>query len=161
MFGYVFFAIALFLQLRQIYARKLKANRYHFGLILLGILLAAAVITILGMQSRPTGLAAWLATYFSIFYPLCDFIFGVAALWLAFVFRRGIWARPWWGLIAFAFADGIYTWYWSGGYEMLTPTADTWLSLFTDTLYISGYVIGALGFLYLVLLHKYTGASPE
>jgi hypothetical protein len=161
MFGYVFFAITLFLQLRLIYARKVHINRYHFGAILLGLLVIAAVITLVGTQPRPEGLAAWLAAYFGIFYPLCDFIFGVAALWLAFLFGRGIWARPWWGLIAFAFADGISTWYWAGGFEILTPTADTWLSLFTDTLYISGYVLGALGCLYVFLLNKYSPTLPE
>jgi hypothetical protein len=157
--GYTFFAIVFFLQYRQIYDREKKFHRWHFLMILAGLLLGSAVIAAFVRRHGFGQEMSWLNLYLTIFYPVCDICIGLAAVWLSFVFGRGRWSRPWWGLIAFFFADGIYTWYGLGGWKILSPAADTWLSLFTDVLYISGYLIVGIGFLSMLLLQKY-GVPP-
>jgi hypothetical protein len=159
--GYIFFAIAFFLQYRQIYDRKKKFHKGHFLLMFAGLATAAAAIAFL-VQRRGFGQeVGWLDLYLTIFYPVCDIAIGLAAVWMSLVFGRGRWSRPWWGLVAFFFADGIYTWYGLGGAALLTPAVDTWLSLFTDMLYIGGYLIVGVACLSMLLLQKYGVPLPQ
>jgi len=77
------------------------------------------------------------------------------ALWFGYIFRRGVLGRPWLGLLIFAISDGISSWYWLGGSNLLSPLADSWLSLFTDVLYIGGYLCTAIACLSIFLVLRY------
>lgn len=159
--GYVFFAMALFLQFRLIYGRGRKFGRYHFAAIFAGILALAAVIAAFARWRGFGEDKIWLNLYLIALYPVCDLVIGAAAVWLSLLFGRGRWSRPWWGLIAFFFADGIYTWYGLGGYRILTPAADAWLSLATDIFYIGGYLIVGLACLSLFLTQRSFAPSSK
>jgi hypothetical protein len=158
--GYLCFAVALFLQYRLIYGRGRRISRYYLVAILIIALGISALISWLVLQANRESHENWLAVYVNILYPVSDIILGLAALWLMLLFSRGNWGRPWWGLIAFFFADGIYTWYNLGGAEHLTPVADTWLSVFTDVCYIGGYLIVGLAFLSLCLSQRQPASAP-
>jgi len=60
---------------------------------------------------------------------------------------RGYLGRPWWGLIAFAVADGINIFFWIGGYNWLSDQVYYSLDLFSNVAYVAGYLITALAFL--------------
>lgn len=159
--GYICFAIALFLQYRLVYRLKRRIGRYHFAAILATMLGLSALVAYLAIQTGYESTEGWLALYISVFYPVSDIVLGLAALWLTFLFSRGNWGRPWWGLLAFFFADGIYTWYNLGGFSFLTPLVDTWLSVLTDLFYIGGYMIVGLACLALFLQHRQQTPPPE
>ncbi len=159
--GYTFFAVAFFLQFRLIYGRGRRIGRYHFAAIFAGILALAAVIAFLARLGGFGKDKIWLNLYLIVLYPTCDLVIGAAAVWLSLLFARGRWSRPWWGLIAFFFADGIYSWYGLGGYQILTPAADAWLSLVTDTFYIGGYLIVGLASLSLFVMQRHGAPALE
>lgn len=152
--GYICFTIALFLQYRLVYRLEGRIGRYHFGAILAAMLGLSALVAYLASRTGYESAEGWLAIYVRVFYPVCDIILGLAALWLTLLFRRGNWGRPWWGLIAFFFADGIYTWYNLGGARFLTPLTDTWLSVLTDLAYVGGYLIVGLACLSMFLRQR-------
>lgn len=152
--GYICFAIALFLQYRLVYRQERRIGWHHFGMIMAAILGLSALVAYLALQGGYESTEGWLAIYVSIFYPVSDIVLGLAAIWLTLLFSRGNWGRPWWGLIAFFFADGIYTWYNLGGDRFLTPLTDTWLSVLTDLFYIGGYLIVGLACLSLFLKQR-------
>jgi hypothetical protein len=159
--GYIFFGLSLYFQYALVYVRwsidvrKKKKHLNSFFLVIMHALVFSLILTILLRQAGFDQEAVWFSTYLNIFYPICDLAAGAMALWFSYLFRRGILGRPWLGLLAFAVSDGISSWYWLGGYKLLTPDADSWLSLFTDILYISGYLITALACLSIFLVLRY------
>jgi hypothetical protein len=164
--GYICFGLSLYYQYILIYIRgniyrPIKRTRLpFFFLIVLLVLVVTLVVTILVRQASPQNDEVWYSTYLFVLYPICDLVEGLAALWFAFLFRRGLLGRPWFGLLAFAVSDGISTWYWMGGSKLLNLQSDTWLSLFTDVLYIGGYLLAAWGCLSIFFMLKY-GYSPQ
>lgn len=159
--GYLAFGFALYYQYRLIYFGK---QRRKSVLYLLFVILALTLTLALTHWSLAAGLGAgtsFFAVYLAILYPVFDTFEGGAALRLFFLFGRGYLGRPWWGLIAFAIADSINTFFWLGG-------ADTWVSanayilldVFSAMAYISGYLISALAFL-AALDHIHRGAPSE
>ena len=151
--AYICWAVALFYQYRLILRTNAFTSQRWLALLGTAVLGLTLLVTTL---ARARGIGAdwtWLGMYLAIFYPIGDLLLGLAALDLSRRFSSGLWGRAWWGLIIFAISDGITGWYYLGGYQLLTPAADMWLSLFTDVLYFGAYVVFALAcYMQLLLL---------
>lgn len=145
--GYILFGLSLYYQFRLIYAGKKGHQTLQY---LLLIALAALLAVGLTQWALAAGLGegySWAAVYVAVLYPVFDVVEGGAALWLFFLFGRGYLGRPWWGLIAFAFADSINIYSWMGGFDHTSETVYAAVDLFSALAYISGYIITALAFL--------------
>lgn len=153
--GYFFFGLSLYYQFRLIYnAQKGRQSLLYvayigFGLAVTFGLTQLAVSAGLGEDSP------WWAVYLAILYPVFDLVEGIAALWLSFLFGRGVLGRAWWGLIAFAIADTINIFFWLGGYNWVSDQAYINLDTFSSAVYVMGYIITALAFLAAYNLLKY------
>ncbi|OGO75093.1 MAG: hypothetical protein A3K41_11455 [Chloroflexi bacterium RIFOXYD12_FULL_57_15] len=145
--GYVFFGLSLYYQFRLIYSYKRgRKSALYFSFIAIGLLLALG-LTQLALAAGLGEGYSWAALYLAVIYPVFDLAEGAAALWLFFLFGRGYLGRPWWGLIAFAVADGINIFFWIGGYNWLSDQVYYSLDLFSNVAYVAGYLITALAFL--------------
>ncbi len=152
--GYLFFGLSLYYQFRLIYRRGKKSSPLFNFLVVAAILLITAGLTQLAIWQGLGEPWSWLGVYLAVFYPVCDLIQGIAALWLSLLFRGGRWGRPWWALICFAVADGIATWFWIGGGADLPALTKNLIYLFGDTVYLGGYFLAALAFLSNYLVYK-------
>ena len=143
--GYLFFGLSLYYQFRLIYSKNRRSWQY------LGfVALAGAIALGLTQWAFASGLGegySWPAVYLAVLYPVFDVFEGGAALWLFFLFGRGYLGRPWWGLIAFAFADSINIYSWMGGFDNTPQDVYLALDLFSAIAYMAGYIITALAFL--------------
>ena len=127
--GYVFFGLSLYYQFRLIYSYKHgRKSALYLAFIAVGLLLTLG-LTQLAIKAGLGEGYSWAALYLAVIYPVFDFIEGVAALWLFFLFGRGYLGRPWWGLIAFAVADAINIFFWMGGYDGCTDTEPICISI--------------------------------
>jgi hypothetical protein len=145
--GYFFFGLALYYQFRLIYSAK-KKRRSVLYLIWIGIALAVTFgLTRLAVTAGLGEGISWLALYIAVLYPVCDLTEGGAAVWLSLLFGRGVWGRPWRGLIAFAVADSINIYFWIGGGDRMSEQAAILLDTFSNTIYVLGYIFVAIAFL--------------
>jgi len=159
--GYLCFGLSLFHQYRNIYSSKRKLGFIYF-LIMVAIVLVTTLI--LTQWAIAAGLGAdisWFALYLAVFYPVCDLAIGATALWLAFLFGRGAWGRPWWGLIVFAVADGINIFLWIGGDKLLPEKVANFLDPLSASIYNGGYVVAMLGFLFILFLTFWASVSAS
>lgn len=143
--GYICLGLSLYYQFRLIYKGRRRQTLYY--LLLLGLAALAAVG--LTQWALAAGLGegySWAAVYLSVLYPVFDAVEGGAALWLFFLFGRGYLGRPWWGLIAFAFADSINIYSWMGGFDNTPEHIYFAFDLFSALAYLAGYIITALAF---------------
>ena len=152
--GYLFFGLSLYHQFRLIYDRKKKMGTAYYLPVAALILLITAGFTQLAIQRGLGEEWSWAGVYLAVFYPVCDLVQGAAALWLSLLFGRGRWGRPWWALICFAIADAISTWFWIGGGADLSQETRNLIWLFSDTVYLGGYLLAALAFLSAYRLQK-------
>ena len=145
--GYVFFGLSLYYQFRLIYSYKHGSKlSLFFSFIAIGLLLTLG-LTQLALAAGLGEDTSWAALYLAVIYPVFDLVEGAAALWLFFLFGRGYLGRPWWGLIAFAVADGINIFFWIGGYNWMPEQTYLLLDLFSTVVYMAGYLVTALAFL--------------
>ncbi|KAF0108856.1 MAG: hypothetical protein FD146_742 [Anaerolineaceae bacterium] len=157
--GYLLFGLALYYQFRLIYGNRSKTGLSRYFIIVGFTLLLTLGLTTLARRSGLGEGYTWFSTYLSVFYPVCDLMAGIAAIWLSILFGRGLWGRPWWGLIAFAVADSINIFDWLGGLEAFPVNTQNILYLASDTLYTLGYIIVALAFLSSYWLVSYPPAG--
>ncbi len=154
--GYLCFLLSLFLQFRNIYSGQKRLSWVFF----LGGIAAVLLITLGFTQwALVAGLGEgmpWFALYLAVFYPVCDILAGVTALWLAFLFGRGTWGRPWWGLIVFAIADGINIFLWIGGDKVLPEKVVSFLDPLSSSIYNLGYIAAMLGFFFILALNYWS-----
>ncbi|MBK9778810.1 MAG: hypothetical protein IPP55_01970 [Anaerolineales bacterium] len=145
--GYLFLGLSLFLQLLAAYGVKHRRRIYLFyvGMVAFAVLVAAG-LTILIRNQNPEG-DSWLFLFVTLLYPVLDVFEGGTALWLSFLFARGQWSRPWWGLILFAITDGIDAFYWSGGYNLVPVSFQNILDFVSLITYPSSYMIAGLALL--------------
>lgn len=145
--GYLFIGLSLFHQFRLIYGYKQKQKIHlYIAIVALGLLVTFG----LTQWAIGAGLGegySWGAMYLAFIYPVFDLVEGLAALWLFFLFKRGWLGRPWWGLLAFAIADGLDTFNWMGGFDWMPLNLYNLESLFSTLVYLSAYMIAALAFL--------------
>ncbi len=145
--GYIFIGLSLYYQFRLIYGFKLRQQFAVYGLVAgLGLLVSVG----LTQWAIAAGLGegySWGAMYLAVLYPVFDLAAGLGALWLFFLFKRGWLGRPWWGLLAFAFADGFDSLGWMGGLNWMSDKLYDSASLISACIYLSAYMIAALAFL--------------
>jgi len=145
--GYFFFGLALYYQFRLIYsAHKGRQSVLYLAYIGLGLALTYG-LTQLAVRAGLGEDLSWWVVYIAVLYPVFDFAEGGAALWLSFLFGRGTLGKAWWGLIAFAVADGINIFFWIGGNKWVSDQTYTYLDLFSSVVYVLGYMITAMAFL--------------
>jgi hypothetical protein len=156
--GYVFFAQALFVQYRILS----HPNRRETSRLALAVTLILAVLYILiyGVLTSGIGKPGNFGTAINAFYPAADLLLALVAFWLARHFMGGAFARPWFGLLAFLFADLLYAWIeFSGLYSWSVNQANL-LSAMTDIAYLAAYLIFSLSILSQWAFLKYGMRSP-
>jgi hypothetical protein len=157
--GYIFFTFALAIQYRLV---LFTPGRKVFW-IAAGIWLATIVVTLLTMfifQSE-----SYVSEFLSYFYPIGDFVIGVAALVLVVTFRGGALARPWISLLAFVLSDSLYLWAvtqdvysWQG---FGGDATQQWITMGVDTIYIVAYMIMFWGVLQQYLTLRFGAVVSE
>ena len=90
---------------------------------------------------------AWIVLFITVLYPVFDLTEGALAIRLSFLFRRGQWSRPWWGLILFALADSVNSFYWLGGYDFISAKAQATLDFIALVAYPASYMVAGLALL--------------
>lgn len=159
--GYLCFGLALYFQYRHIYGPGKKFNLANFVLMAAFALLVTLGLTQLALWAGLGQDQSWFSVYLAIFYPVCDFFIGLAALWLSLLFGRGSWGRPWWALIVFAVADGLNIFLWIGGDRLVGAGAATLLDLISSVIYNFGYVVALFGCLSILLYYLYNSRSRK
>ena len=153
--GYFFFGLSLYYQVRLIYRTQENGKTVSY-LVLIGFGLALTFgLTELALKAGLGEGISWLALYIAVLYPVFDITEGGAAVWLSFLFGRGVWGRPWWGLIAFAVADSINIFFWIGGEKWLSEQTVILLDTFSNTVYVMGYLLTAIAFLSMYNVIRY------
>jgi hypothetical protein len=145
--GYFYLGLSLYYQARLVYgAQKRKGRLLYMGLVGLAFLVAAG-LTQLASKAGLGGESAWVILFITVLYPVFDLTEGTIAIWLSFLFGRGQWSRPWWGLILFALADSVNTFYWLGGYDLIPPAAQSAMDFVSLTAYPASYMVAGLALL--------------
>jgi hypothetical protein len=144
--GYFFLGLSLYYQLRLVYGGNKGRRRLYLGIVALALMVAAGLATLAAKSGLGQGFA-WIILFITMLYPVFDLTEGATAIWLSFLFRRGQWSRPWWGLILFALADSIDTFYWLGGYGTIPIAAQNILNFISMVAYPASYMVAALALL--------------
>jgi hypothetical protein len=145
--GYFFLGLSLYYQLRLAYGAKSRSRRrIYLGLVALALFVTAGLTTLAAKSGLGEGYA-WIILFITALYPVFDLTEGATAIWLSFLFGRGQWSRPWWGLILFALADSIDTFYWLGGYGFIPIVAQNILNFISMTAYPASYMVAGLALL--------------
>jgi hypothetical protein len=157
--GYFFLGLSLYYQILLVYGIRSKKSIFLF----LGTIVAAFLLTIgltnLTIKSGGGEGDSWAFLFVTILYPVLDLIEGATAIWLALLFRRGQWSRPWWGLILFALTDSIDAFYWSGGYDLIPVMAQSTLDFISLVTYPASYMVAGLALLSNYFLLRYAEDS--
>jgi hypothetical protein len=152
--GYFFLGLSLYYQLGIVYSKTRARRRMYLGLVALAILATAALTSLAERSGLGEGYA-WVILFVTILYPVLDAIQGTAAIWTSILFGRGQWSRPWWGLILFALADSVDSFYWLGGYEFIPSPAQTVLNFVAVAAYPASYIVAGLTLLASYFILRY------
>jgi hypothetical protein len=135
--GYLFFGIALYAQYKLLLIPPKWLSRAVFAAILLLSLAISFSFAFLLARSRgeTLNLENWLAA----FYPVGDLAIGAGALYIAYLFRGGMFSRPWLGMLLFAIADSLYAWMNLSQADYLLASGSLTLYV-ADSLYLSAYL---------------------
>ena len=152
--GYFFLGLSLYYQLGIVYSKTRARRRMYLGLVALAILATAALTSLAERSGLGEGYA-WVILFITILYPVLDAIQGTAAIWTSILFRRGQWSRPWWGLILFALADSVDSFYWLGGYQFISSAAQTALNFIAVAAYPASYIVAGLALLVNYFILRY------
>ena len=145
--GYSFLGLSLYYQLRLVYGAKIRSRRrIYLALVVLALFVTAGLTSLAAKAGLGEGYA-WIILFVTMLYPVFDLTEGATAIWLSFLFRRGQWSRPWWGLILFALADSIDTFYWLGGYDLLSVAVQNVLNFISIVAYPASYMVAGLALL--------------
>ncbi|MBL0344411.1 hypothetical protein [Candidatus Villigracilis affinis] len=157
--GYFYLGLSLYYQARLVYgAQKRKGRLLYMGLVGLAFLVAAG-LTQLASKAGLGGESAWVILFITVLYPVFDLTEGTIAIWLSFLFGRGQWSRPWWGLILFALADSVNTFYWLGGYDLIPPAAQSAMDFVSLAAYPASYMVAGLALLSNYFILQYGAES--
>lgn len=143
--SYFFLLHALLFQYR-ILAKPTKKESQSRALVALLILVVLYLI-IYGLLTSGAGSKTKLDVAVNSFYPAADLLLGLTAFWMARNFMGGAFARPWLGLLAFAFADLMYAWLEITGVYSWSVSQANLLSTVSDIAYLGAYLILGLGIL--------------
>lgn len=145
--GYFFLGLSLYYQLRLAYGvRSGYSRRIYLGLVALALLIAAGLTNLAEQAGLGEGYA-WIILFVTVLYPVFDITEGTVAIWLSLLFGRGQWSRPWWGLILFALADSIDSFYWLGGYDFTAASMQSVLNFLSVAAYPASYMVTGLALL--------------
>jgi hypothetical protein len=150
--AYFWLGLSLYYQHRLIFGKQKPSSTYWF-VILLIVIVSAALTTLAQKGGLGEGMS-WLVLFLAVLYPISDIFLGIYALRISLLFGRGVLGRPWWGLIPFAIADAISIYFWMGGDRLMAEQTLHYLHLFSDTCYIAGYMLTALGLLSVLMLSQ-------
>jgi len=157
--GYLFLGFSLYHQIRLVYGTRTNHERFlYLGWVALALLVAAGLTNWAAKAGLGEGYA-WIILFITVLYPVFDVTEGAIAIWLSFLFRRGQWSRPWWGLILFALADSIDSFYWLGGYEYISAMAQSLLNFISVAAYPASYMVMGLTLLSTYFIVRYGEAS--
>ena len=157
--GYFYLGLSLYYQARLVYgAQKRKGRLLYMGLVGLAFLVTAG-LTQLASKAGLGGESAWVILFITVLYPVFDLTEGTIAIWLSFLFGRGQWSRPWWGLILFALADSVNTFYWLGGYDLIPPAAQSTMDFVSLAAYPASYMVAGLALLSNYFILQYGAES--
>ncbi len=146
MLGYFFLGLSLYYQLTLVYGVKSRNRRIYLGLVTLALLITAGLTTLAEKAGLGEG-SVWIILFITVLYPVFDLTEGAIAIWLSFLFGRGQWSRPWWGLILFALADSVNTFDWLGGYDLISVSAQNTLNFLALIAYPLSYMVAGLALL--------------
>jgi len=145
--GYFYLGLSLYYQFRLVYGAQVRKGRLlYLGLFALALVVTAGLTTLAANSGLGQG-SAWIVLFITILYPVFDLTEGALAIRLSYLFRRGQWSRPWWGLILFALADGVNSFYWLGGYEFIPVKAQAALDFISLVAYPASYMVAGLALL--------------
>ena len=145
--GYFFLGLSLYYQLRLVYGAKSRSRRrIYLGLVALAFLVTAGLTSLAAKTGLGAG-SAWIILFVTVLYPVFDLTEGSTAIWLSFLFGRGQWSRPWWGLILFSLADSVNTFSWLGGYDLIPVVAQNILDFIALVAYPVSYMVMGLALL--------------
>ena len=147
--GYFFLGLSLYFQLQLVYVQKGKGARLFLGIIAAALVAAVGLTNLAQRYGLGEGMS-WFNVFISVLYPVLDLVEGATAIWLSFIFGRGQWVRPWWGVISFALADAIDSFYWAGGYGLIPVSVQTIMDYTSLAVYPASYLI-----VFLALLSNY------
>lgn len=139
--GYIALGLSLYYQFILLYSMNGKRRTAFYLLLVVVAFGVAALLTNLAIGAGLGQDSHWIVVFVTMLYPVFDLAEGTAAIRLSLLFGRGQWSRPWWGLILFALADGIDTFFWVGGYGLLPETAQNLLNLFSSIFSFGGYLV--------------------
>jgi len=139
--GYIALGLSLYYQFVLLYSMNGKRRTVFYLLLVAVAFGAAALLTKLVIGAGLGQDSHWIVVFITMLYPVFDLAEGTAAIRLSLLFGRGQWSRPWWGLILFALADGIDTFFWVGGYGLLPETAQNLLNLLSSIFSFGGYLV--------------------
>jgi hypothetical protein len=153
--GYFFLGLSLYYQLRLAYGAKSRSRRrIYLGIVALALLVTAGLTNLAAGSGLGEGYA-WIILFVTVLYPVFDLTEGGTAIWLSLLFGRGQWSRPWWGLILFALADSIDTFYWLGGYDFIPVAMQNALNFITMVAYPASYMVMGLALLSTYFILRY------
>ncbi len=133
---------------------------YSYLLVLNLILIVSAALTTLAQKAGLGEGMSWLVLFLAVLYPVSDIFLGIYALRISLIFGRGMLGRPWWGLITFTIADSLSVYFWMGGDKFMAKQIAQYFYLFSDTSYLTGYLLTALGLLSILVLSQKSSAEP-
>jgi hypothetical protein len=107
-----------------------------------------------------SGSSNYMDALINSFYPVADMLLAIVAIRLAHNFSGGALARPWLGLIVFAFSDLFYAWLEISGLYTWSATQCNLLTTISDVLYLTAYIVMGISLLYQWLFLKY-GMRPR
>jgi len=145
--GYFFLGLSLYYQIRLVYGIQKRQDIFlYLGLFVLALLIAAGLTNLTIKSGRSEGYS-WIFLFVTVLYPVLDLTEGATAIWLSFLFGRGQWSRPWWGLILFALTDSIDAFSRFGGYDFIPVIAQNALNFISLIVYPASYMIAGLALL--------------
>jgi hypothetical protein len=145
--GYFYLGLSLYYQFRLVYGTQVRKGRLlYLGLFALALLVTAVLTTLASRAGMGEGYA-WVVLFITVLYPVFDLTEGALAIRLSFLFQRGQWSRPWWGLILFALADSVNSFYWLGGYDFISVKMQAVLDFVSLVAYPASYMVAGLALL--------------
>ncbi len=135
--GYLFFGIALYAQYKLLLIPPKWLSRAVFAtILLLSLVLSFSFAFIL---ARYRGETLNLENGLAAFYPVADLAVGASALYIAYLFRGGMFSRAWLAIILFAITDSMYAWINISQAQNLLESGSLALYV-TDTFYLIAYL---------------------
>lgn len=151
--SYFIFGFALLNQYKILFQLNRQELWRRAFLFVVGLLVLSSAVFALIISS--TEIASMIDAVVNSFYTASDILLAGVALWLAYKFTGGAFARPWLGLLIFAVADFLYAILETSGTYAWSLEHGNFLSTIADIIYLAAYLVLCMGVLYHWLFLKY------